>query len=243
MTILFGPRMAQAAEGLPRRGFTMAEVEAPVAVGVMEEDERVELIGGALVPISAKGGRREGIKTASLNGGIGRAWTLAPSRPGRRFASRRTRTRHRISSSTPKSSAPAVSPARTCSGWSRPPNRRRATTRAEGRRCTRASASANSGPSTRSGSRPKCPASLRRRVTARPWTSPPGRRGFRRSPPTPSPCGRTISASASLPATSPTCQFPMPYVTPASRASAADSAVSSQGRDWLFLSAARTPRG
>jgi hypothetical protein len=35
-----------AAEGLPRRRFTIAEVEAMVAAGVMEEDERVELIGG-----------------------------------------------------------------------------------------------------------------------------------------------------------------------------------------------------
>jgi hypothetical protein len=35
-----------AAEGLPRRRFTVAEVEAMIAAGVMEEDERVELIGG-----------------------------------------------------------------------------------------------------------------------------------------------------------------------------------------------------
>ena len=35
-----------AAEGLPRRRFTVAEVEAMVAAGVVEEDERVELIGG-----------------------------------------------------------------------------------------------------------------------------------------------------------------------------------------------------
>ena len=38
--------MTSAAEGLPRRRFTVAEVEAMVAAGVMEEDERVELIGG-----------------------------------------------------------------------------------------------------------------------------------------------------------------------------------------------------
>jgi hypothetical protein len=41
-----------AAEGLPRRRFTVAEVEAMVAAGVVEEDERVELIGGELVPMS-----------------------------------------------------------------------------------------------------------------------------------------------------------------------------------------------
>ena len=39
-------RVTSAAEGLPRRRFTVAEVEAMVAAGVMEEDERVELIGG-----------------------------------------------------------------------------------------------------------------------------------------------------------------------------------------------------
>jgi hypothetical protein len=40
-------RVTSAAEGLPRRRFTIAEVEAMVAAGVMEEDERVELIGGS----------------------------------------------------------------------------------------------------------------------------------------------------------------------------------------------------
>ena len=39
-------RVTTAAEGLPRRRFTVAEVEAMVAAGVMEKDERVELIGG-----------------------------------------------------------------------------------------------------------------------------------------------------------------------------------------------------
>ena len=48
-------RVTSAAEGLPRRRFTVAEVEAMVAAGVMEEDERVELIGGELVPMSPKG--------------------------------------------------------------------------------------------------------------------------------------------------------------------------------------------
>ncbi len=48
-------RVTSAAEGLPRRRFTVAEVEAMVAAGVMDEDERVELIGGELVPMSPKG--------------------------------------------------------------------------------------------------------------------------------------------------------------------------------------------
>ena len=59
-------RVTSAAEGLPRRRFTVAEVEAMVAAGVMEEDERVELIGGELVPMSPKGNHHELAKIALL---------------------------------------------------------------------------------------------------------------------------------------------------------------------------------
>jgi Uma2 family endonuclease len=59
-------RVTSAAEGLPRRRFTVAEVEAMVAAGVMDEDERVELIGGELVPMSPKGNHHEIVKTALL---------------------------------------------------------------------------------------------------------------------------------------------------------------------------------
>jgi Uma2 family endonuclease len=59
-------RVTRAAEGLPRRRFTVAEVEAMVAAGVMEEDERVELIGGELVPMSPKGNHHEVVKAALL---------------------------------------------------------------------------------------------------------------------------------------------------------------------------------
>jgi hypothetical protein len=59
-------RVTSAAEGLPRRRFTVAEVEAMVAAGVMEEDERVELIGGELVPMSPKGTQHEVVKAALL---------------------------------------------------------------------------------------------------------------------------------------------------------------------------------
>jgi Uma2 family endonuclease len=59
-------RVTSAAEGLPRRRFTVAEVEAMVAAGVMEEDERVELIGGELVPMLPKGIRHEVMKAALL---------------------------------------------------------------------------------------------------------------------------------------------------------------------------------
>jgi Uma2 family endonuclease len=67
-------RVTSAAEGLPRRRFTVAEVEAMVAAGVMEEDERVELIGGELVPMSPKGNHHEVVKTALLR----RWYPLAP---------------------------------------------------------------------------------------------------------------------------------------------------------------------
>jgi Uma2 family endonuclease len=60
-------RVTSAAEGLPRRRFTVAEVEAMVAAGVMEEDERVELIGGELVPMSPKGIRHEVVKSALVD--------------------------------------------------------------------------------------------------------------------------------------------------------------------------------
>ena len=59
-------RVTRAAEGLPRRRFTVAEVEAMVVAGVMEEDERVELIGGELVPMSPKGNQHEVVKVALL---------------------------------------------------------------------------------------------------------------------------------------------------------------------------------
>jgi len=60
-------RVTSAAEGLPRRRFTVAEVEAMVAAGVMEEDERVELIGGELVPMSPKGIQHEVMKIALVD--------------------------------------------------------------------------------------------------------------------------------------------------------------------------------
>jgi Uma2 family endonuclease len=60
-------RVTQSAEGLERRRFTVAEVEAMVAAGVMEEDERVELIGGQLVPMSPKGIQHEVVKAALLD--------------------------------------------------------------------------------------------------------------------------------------------------------------------------------
>ncbi|WP_158813039.1 Uma2 family endonuclease [Methylocapsa sp. S129] len=66
MNVSAPSRVTRAAEGLPRRRFTVAEVEAMVAAGVMEEDERIELIGGELVPMSPKGNQHEVVKVALL---------------------------------------------------------------------------------------------------------------------------------------------------------------------------------
>jgi Uma2 family endonuclease len=52
----------RAAEGLPRRAFTVEEVERMVEVGLIEEDERLELLGGELVPMSPKGYFHERLK-------------------------------------------------------------------------------------------------------------------------------------------------------------------------------------
>ena len=52
-----------AAEGLVRRRFTVAELEQMVAAGILDEDERIELIGGEVVPMSPKGNHHEVLKT------------------------------------------------------------------------------------------------------------------------------------------------------------------------------------
>jgi Uma2 family endonuclease len=58
------PITTTAAEGLPRRRFTVAELERMTAAGILDEDERIELIGGEIVPMSPKGNHHEILKTA-----------------------------------------------------------------------------------------------------------------------------------------------------------------------------------
>src|SRR5436190_22347194 len=58
------PAATQAAEGLPRRRWSVAEIEAMVAKGIIAENERFELIGGEVVPMSPKGNRHELVKAA-----------------------------------------------------------------------------------------------------------------------------------------------------------------------------------
>jgi Uma2 family endonuclease len=57
----------QAAEGLPRWRWTVAEFDRLIELGVLGEDDRVELVGGELVPMQSKGGRHELVKTKVLN--------------------------------------------------------------------------------------------------------------------------------------------------------------------------------
>lgn len=53
-----------AAEGLPRRRFSVHELEQMVAAGILAENERIELIGGEIVPMSPKGNHHEILKAA-----------------------------------------------------------------------------------------------------------------------------------------------------------------------------------
>jgi len=53
-----------AAEGLPRRAWTLDDIERMVAAGIIDESERFELIGGEIVPMSPKGVWHEDVKRA-----------------------------------------------------------------------------------------------------------------------------------------------------------------------------------
>src|SRR5215475_1788457 len=56
------PMTTQAGEGLMRRRWSVAEIEEMVKAGILGEDERFELIGGEVVPMSPKGIRHERVK-------------------------------------------------------------------------------------------------------------------------------------------------------------------------------------
>ena len=56
------PPTTQAAEGMPRRAWTVAEIEDMVTAGIIAENERFELIGGEIVPMSPKGAFHETLK-------------------------------------------------------------------------------------------------------------------------------------------------------------------------------------
>ncbi len=56
----------QAAEGMGRRRFTVAEIEAAVEAGIIDGAERFEMIDGEIVPMSPKGIRHEVINVSLL---------------------------------------------------------------------------------------------------------------------------------------------------------------------------------
>ncbi|HWN51301.1 MAG TPA: Uma2 family endonuclease [Xanthobacteraceae bacterium] len=57
-----GRQSTQAAEGLPRWRWTVAEIERVAAAGLFTEYDRFELIGGEIVPMSPKGLRHERLR-------------------------------------------------------------------------------------------------------------------------------------------------------------------------------------
>jgi Uma2 family endonuclease len=54
----------RAAEGLPRWSWSVSEIERLSAGGYFREDDRFELVGGEIVPMSPKGRRHEVIRVA-----------------------------------------------------------------------------------------------------------------------------------------------------------------------------------
>ena len=65
-----GPRelpTTQAAEGLPRYAWTLEQLDRLTELGIFNENDRIELIGGELVPMQSKGNRHEWLKTKLLN--------------------------------------------------------------------------------------------------------------------------------------------------------------------------------
>ena len=53
----------QAAEGVPRLRWSLPDFERLTELGILTEDDRIELIGGELVPMSPKGNRHENVKS------------------------------------------------------------------------------------------------------------------------------------------------------------------------------------
>lgn len=67
MNAPFGPpRLTRAADGLERRSFTVAEIEAMEAAAILDPEERFELIEGDIVPMQANNHPHERIKVALI---------------------------------------------------------------------------------------------------------------------------------------------------------------------------------
>jgi Uma2 family endonuclease len=57
----------QAAEGVPRLRWTLAEFERLIELGIFTKDDRIELIEGQLVPMAAKGNRHGLVRDELMN--------------------------------------------------------------------------------------------------------------------------------------------------------------------------------
>jgi Uma2 family endonuclease len=57
----------QVADGVPRMRWTLAEFERLIEVGILAEDDRIELIQGELVPMAPKGNRHELVRDEIMN--------------------------------------------------------------------------------------------------------------------------------------------------------------------------------
>lgn len=74
------PFLTQAAEGLPRRGFTNAEIARMVEIGVIDPEESIELIKGEIVPMSPELDRHARARmklTRAFMVGLGEDWFVA----------------------------------------------------------------------------------------------------------------------------------------------------------------------
>ena len=78
-------RVTLAAEGLPRRAFSVGDLDRMIEIGLIAEHERIELVGGELVPMSPKGPRHELVKAALLErwvpGARGLGLRILPNTP------------------------------------------------------------------------------------------------------------------------------------------------------------------
>ena len=63
----FSRQTTQAAEGLPRWRWSLDEFDRMIEVGLLSEDDRVELIEGEMVPMAAKGIKHENLKSELIN--------------------------------------------------------------------------------------------------------------------------------------------------------------------------------
>lgn len=67
MNAPFGnPRLTRAADGIGRRSFTVAEIEAMQEAGIFHPEEKFELIEGDLIPMQANNNAHERVKVALI---------------------------------------------------------------------------------------------------------------------------------------------------------------------------------